>query len=185
LDFISIILIAFGLALDAFAVSVGAGIALGKVTFKQAFRMSFHFGLFQFLMPVIGWLAGRSVRDLIAGPDHWVAFGLLAFVGGKMIWEGLHRCEGEKRGDPTRGATLILLSFATSIDALAVGLSLAFISVAILYPAVVIGLVAAALTALGINLGKKIGERFSHGVEVLGGIVLIGIGAKILLEHLT
>lgn len=185
MDFPSVIVIALGLAMDAFAVSVGTGIVLGRITFRQAFRMSFHFGLFQFLMSVIGWLAGQTVRAYIASFDHWVAFGLLTFVGGKMIWEGLRCGEKKKRGDPTRDVTLIVLSLATSIDALAVGMSLAMIKVPILYPAVIIGIVAAALSALGINFGRRVGRRFSHGVEILGGFILIAIGVKILIEHLA
>ena len=185
MDFPSVIMIAFGLAMDAFAVSVGTGMALGKVTFRQIFRMSFHFGLFQFLMPVIGWLAGRGIHGYVDAFDHWAAFGLLALVGGKMIWEGVRADKVRKRGDPTRGVTLIVLSLATSIDALAVGLSLAMIKVLILYPAVIIGIVAAVLSAIGINLGRRVGRRFSHGVEILGGFILIGIGVKILIEHMA
>ena len=185
MDLPVVFLIALGLAMDAFAVSVGAGMALGKVTFRQIFRMSFHFGLFQFLMPVIGWLAGRGIHGYVAAFDHWAAFGLLALVGGKMIWEGVRADKVRKRGDPTRGVTLIILSVATSIDALAVGASLAMIYVHILYPAIVIGVVAALLSAAGVNLGRFVGARFSHGVEILGGLILIGIGVKILVEHLA
>lgn len=185
MDFFTVILIALGLAMDAFAVSVGAGLALGRVTRRQAFRMSFHFGLFQFLMPIIGWLAGQTVRGYIESYDHWAAFGLLAFVGGKMIWEAFHADGKKERGDPTRGVTLLALSVATSIDALAVGLGLAMLNVNILYPSIVIGVVAAGLSALGINIGRAVGARFSHGVEIIGGLILIGIGTKILIEHLA
>jgi putative Mn2+ efflux pump MntP len=185
MDFVTILLVAVGLALDAFAVSVGIGISRERVSARQSARLGFHFGFFQFMMPVLGWLAGRSISGWIGGIDHWVAFGLLAIIGLKMIREAFRREGARKPGDPTRGVTLIILSVATSIDALAVGLSLAFINVPILYPSVIIGIVAAGLTVVGMNLGKAVGSRFSHGVEILGGLILIGIGVKILLEHIS
>jgi manganese efflux pump family protein len=171
--------------MDAFAVSIGVGLTLRQVSARQTFRMAFHFGLFQAFMPVIGWLAGLTVQEWIAPVDHWIAFGLLALIGGKMIYEALHDSEEDRAGtDPTKGASLVVLSVATSIDALAVGLSLALIDVQIWYPAVVIGLVAGTLSAIGIRLGGRFGALFGRRMEVIGGVVLIAIGVNILVEHL-
>jgi len=176
--------IAVGLAMDALAVAVGAGLALKRLTFRHVFRLAFHFGFFQFLMPVVGWLAGRTVEAHIRAYDHWVAFGLLAFVGGKMLWEARSKEEKAEEGDPTRGWMLVILSIATSIDALAVGLSLALLNVSIWIPSVVIGIVCAAFTTLGILSGARVGRRFGRWPEVIGGLVLLGIGVKILASHL-
>jgi len=175
--------IALGLAMDAFAVAVAAGIALGYVVPRQAFRLSFHFGLFQFLMPIAGWLAGMTVAQYITAYDHWLAFGLLGYVGGKMIWESIAD-HGEKfKGDPTKGSSLVVLSFATSIDALAVGLSMALLGVPVLLPAVVIGLVAAGMTLVGLHLGRHTGSMLGPWMERVGGLILLAIGIKIVLEH--
>ena len=185
MDWITVIAVAFGLALDAFAVSVGTGVALGRVRPVQIFRMAGAFGLFQFAMPLLGWLAGTTVQSHIAAFDHWVAFGLLALIGGKMIYEGCKPLEARKKGDPTRGLTLIVLAVATSIDALAVGLGMAFVGSEILLPAVIIGVVAAGLSVAGLKLGKLIGSRFSHRIEIVGGLVLLGIGVRILAQDLA
>jgi len=171
--------------MDAFAVSIASSAVLRDVTRRQIFRLSFHFGFFQFMMPVIGWLAGLSIADHIASYDHWVAFGLLAFIGGRMIYESFAKKEKLKEtADPTRGLTLVMLSIATSIDALAVGLSFAMLQVRIWYPSVIIGLVAAAMTVIGMRIGGRLGARFGRRMELIGGLVLIGIGIKILIEHI-
>jgi len=232
--------------MDAFAVAVATSVTLGRVTGRQVFRFSFHFGLFQAMMPLAGWLAGRSVQAYIETWDHWVAFGLLAFIGGKAVItavksppsrssshtgdndrasvvgrgplappqprsgdrEGLppdsiapsarRRAEGDPpytsradgsvhgvpRRDPTRGLTLLMLSVATSIDALAVGLSLGMLRLGIWYPILIIGVVTFGLTVLGMLLGARLGSRFGRCTEFFGGLVLIGIGVKILIEHL-
>jgi len=176
--------IAVGLAMDATAVAIATSIMLGRVTGRQIFRFAFHFGLFQALMPVIGWLAGRGLREYIESWDHWVAFALLSMIGGKAIVDVFREGEEEaKVPDPTRGLSLIVLSVATSIDALAVGLSLALLQISIWYPATVIGVVTAGLTVCGMLLGSRVGRRFGLRVRVLGGVILIGIGLKILLEH--
>jgi putative Mn2+ efflux pump MntP len=176
--------IAVALAMDAFAVAIVTGITLVPLTKRRVFRLAFHFGLFQALMPVIGWYAGKAVHEYIAALDHWVAFGLLAFVGGKMVREALKGGEESLSwSDPTSGWALVLLSVATSIDALAVGLSLAMVGSAIVLPALVIGLVAAAFTATGMVLGRQIGSLWGRRVEVVGGLILIAIGAKIVIEH--
>jgi putative Mn2+ efflux pump MntP len=185
LDWWYVIGIAFGLAMDAFAVAIAAGLTIRPLRGRHVFRLAFHFGLFQFLMPVLGWLAGQTLHQWISAFDHWIAFALLAFIGGKMIWESFgseeHR---ENRGDPTRGWLLLTLSVATSIDALAVGLSLAFLRVSIWGPSVVIGIVAATMTAVGMTFGSRVGARFGKWAERVGGLVLVGIGVRILVSHL-
>jgi len=186
LDFITLSGTAFALAMDAFAVSVASGITLKNITFRQTFRLSWHFGVFQALMPIIGWSAGISIRSYIEHFDHWVAFGLLLFIGGNMIREAFHNKEENKqKSDPTKGITLLMLSVATSIDALAVGLSLSMVNISIWFPAFIIGMVATTFTGIGLHLGKKIGgtSHLCSYAEALGGIVLIGIGLKILSEH--
>jgi manganese efflux pump family protein len=184
MSWLTILGLAVGLAMDALAVAIATGLVLGSPTRGQTMRLAFHFGLFQFLMPVAGWLAGRTVEAYIREVDHWLAFGLLAFVGGKMLWEA-RRDEADVRpGDPTRGWMLLVLSVATSVDALAVGLSMAFLQVSIWLPSLVIGLVAFAFTVAGILLGSRVGRALGRWPEVVGGLVLLGIGAKILAEHL-
>jgi manganese efflux pump family protein len=181
LSWLSLLGIAVGLAMDAFAVSIAAGLAVEAVTPRRVFRIAFHFGLFQFLMPVVGWLVGERLAAYFGHYDRWIAFVLLVYVGGRMLWEA--RCEkrAEREGrDPTRGATLVVLSIATSLDALAVGISLALLKVTIWIPAVVIGIVTAVLSAIGITFGGRIGPRWERWAEAAGGIVLVLIGLKIL-----
>lgn len=178
-----LIMVAFGLAMDAFAVSVAAGLIINRVRFPHVFRLGFAFGFFQFVMPVLGWFAGKSIAGYIGGWDHWLAFLLLTAIGVKMILEALFRHD-RPRTDPTRGWTLLTLSVATSIDALAVGLSLALLGVSVWFPAVIIGLVAASLSAVGVLLGKHLARLTGHWIEALGGCVLIAIGLKILFDHL-
>ena len=172
--------------MDAFAVSIATGIHLKKVSFRQMFRLSWHFGLFQAMMPVIGWRAGASVRYYIQRYDHWIAFGLLTFVGGHMIKEamGKNRHQGIQK-DRTKGWTLVMLSVATSIDALAVGFSISLLNISIWTPALIIGIVAGLFSITGLLMGERIGsaERVSLYAEIIGGIVLIAIGLNILHEH--
>jgi putative Mn2+ efflux pump MntP len=186
LDTLTLLAVAFALAMDAFAVSVASGVSLKNVSFLQTFRMAWHFGFFQALMPVIGWSAGLTIRSFIEQYDHWVAFALLAFVGGNMIREAFQRdkVKGQKN-DPTKGLTLVMLSLATSIDALGVGLSLSMIKISIWIPALVIGLVATVFTGAGLHLGKRVGSssHLSRYAEAVGGIVLLAIGLNILYEH--
>ncbi len=186
MDLLSIGAIAVALAMDAFAVAIVAGLTVKPLTERHVFRLAFHFGLFQFLMPILGWAAGHAVQKHIADYDHWIAFGLLSFIGGKMIW-GSVEGDGLKQdswNDPTSGWRLVLLSVATSIDALAVGLSLGLIGSAIIKPALIIGVVAAAFTSLGMILGRKIGSIWGKRVEIAGGLILIFIGLKIVIDHL-
>ena len=183
---INITVIAIGLAMDAFAVSIAAGVSLKKVSARQIFRLAWHFGFFQAMMPVIGWFAGLTVRSLIEHYDHWIAFALLAFVGIRMIWEAFQdETSRDQRLDPTKGWTLVILSVATSIDALAVGLSLSMLKISIWTPALIIGLVAGMFTIIGLQLGQKVGSAASlrRYAEIIGGIVLLLIGLKILYEH--
>ncbi len=185
MNIFNILAIAVGLSMDAFAVSIATGLRLEKVTHRHAFRMAFHFGLFQFLMPVIGFFAGSYLAGSVGKCDHWIAFSLLSFVGGKMLWESRESKADRSAADPTRGAMLLTLSLATSIDALAVGLTMAFLGVSVWMPSIVIGLVTAFLSMAGILFGGRIGNRWSHWAEIAGGVVLILIGLKILLSHLT
>jgi putative Mn2+ efflux pump MntP len=160
-----------------------AGTAVGL---RPTFRLFFHFGLFQGGMTLLGWLAGKTVVTYIASVDHWVAFGLLVFVGVRMILGGLRK-EGETPAipDPSRGLTLVMLSVATSIDALAVGLSLALLDVNVVWAALLIGGVSAVLSLIGLLLGNQLGLRFGKSMEVLGGIILIGIGLRVLITHIV
>jgi putative Mn2+ efflux pump MntP len=181
----TIIGIALGLAMDAFAVSIACSTTLRKVSVRQTFRIGFHFGLFQGLMPVIGWLAGSTANDYIVHFDHWIAFGLLLLVGVKAIYEAWSlKGTTSRRGDPTRGMSLVVYSIATSIDALAIGISLAMLNVDIWYPSLIIGVITAIVSAAGMVLGTTLGTRFGSRIEVLGGIILIGIGINILVSHL-
>ncbi len=184
INWLSLLGLSVGLATDALAVSIAVGLALESVTPRHVFRLSFHFGLFQFMMPVVGWLAGRQLAGYVGGYDHWVAFVLLGGVGGKMLWEAGHAKESKAGRDPTRGLTLVALSLATSLDALAVGLSMAFLRVSMWLPSVVIGVVTAAMTALGITFSNRIGSRFGHWADAAGGSVLILIGLRMLIGHL-
>ncbi len=185
MSLLTIIGIAIGLAMDAFAVSLAAGLAIGRLTGRHVFRAAFHFGLFQFMMPVAGWFAGRTIAQYMAACNHWIAFGLLAFVGGKMIWDAgqAEHPRGDK--DPTRGWSLVILSVATSLDALAVGFSMALLGVSIWLPSIIIGLVAAAMSLAGILIGSRLGGGAKRWAERLGGLILIAIGLRILIEHLS
>ena len=185
MHFLDVLLIAVGLAMDAMVVSAGSGASGRSRGHRASFRLGFHFGLFQFLMPILGWFAGSAIASAMAAVDHWIAFAVLAFVGGRMLKGGLDPQEDTPRGDPSRGWSLILLSIATSIDALAVGFSLALIGVEIWFPAVVIGLVTAVMSVAGLHLGARLGARFGNRMEVVGGVILILVGVRIVVEHLT
>ncbi len=181
---IEILLIAISLAMDAFAVSVAAGTSNWMDGKRAKFRLSFHVGLFQFMMPVIGWYAGIRIAPLISAVDHWVAFGLLLFVGSHMIIGAFKEEEHRLKTNPSKGFTLVLLSVATSIDALAIGFSLAMINVDIWYPSVMIGVITSALSLAGIYLGRYFGEKIGPRMEIVGGVILILIGLRILVTDL-
>ena len=177
--------LAVGLAMDAFAVSITSGLTMQKLKVRYALRIALFFGVFQALMPIIGYLAGLSVREMIENYDHWVAFGLLSFVGGKMLFEAIFMKDEDREIDPNDFGLLFMLAIATSIDALAVGLSLSLLNIEIFMPAILIGIVTFALSFAGVYLGKRIGHLFEQKIEILGGLVLIAIGVKILFEHLS
>ena len=183
MPFPTIFLIALSMAMDAFAVSLGSVVKIGPGP-RPVFRIAFHFGLFQALLPVLGWLFGNTIEPYIKNVDHWVAFGLLVFVGFRMIRSGFSNDEDETVKDPSRGMTMVMLSIAVSIDALAVGLSLGLLGVAIWTPALIIGLVTGALSLIGLRVGNGFGKRYGKPVEVLGGLVLIGIGVRIVISHM-
>ena len=186
MNLLFIIPVALALAMDAFAVSVGVNLSQKGLSKVQTLRMASSFGFFQFIMPVMGWLAGQTVMEAIETVDHWVAFVLLFLIGTKMIYESLKgkKKEDKPREDQTRGFVLLLLSLATSIDALAVGLSFAALGQTVFYPSVVFGSVAFLMTVIGAKIGPLFGRVAGRRAELLGGLVLIFIGAKILLDHL-
>jgi putative Mn2+ efflux pump MntP len=185
--FVLILGMAVALAMDCFAVTLGMACGERGLTMKQAVRMAAAFGGFQFVMPVAGWLAGDKLLGFIRSFDHWVAFGLLALIGGRMIYESFGLSEEEKacRPDQTQGSRLLVLALATSIDALAVGLSLGVVRSGILFPAAVIGATSFVMTIAGAKLGPVVGRIVGRRAELLGGLILIAIGAKILIEHLA
>lgn len=178
--------IAVSLAMDAFSVCIVAGAKIKKITFRHYFRLAFHFGLFQFIMPIIGFYSGVMVESFICCYDHWIALALLSLVGIKMIWESFHcKDKEEKIKDPSRGITLLMLSIATSIDAAAVGFSFAALQSPIILPSIIIGLVCMLFSVIGLFLGDKIGSKLGVWAERIGGMILIIIGIKILIEHLV
>ena len=181
---INIILISISLAMDCFAVSIAGGAAIAKPKIINALKIGISFGLFQAIMPLIGWSIGFSFRNLIENVDHWVAFSLLLIIGIKMLYEAFKKSPGKKKTDITRIPTLLILSIATSIDALVVGISLSIIALSIYLSILIIGLSAFVFSVSGYYLGNKIGKIIGNKVEIIGGIILIGIGVKILIEHL-
>jgi manganese efflux pump family protein len=185
MSLITIIFIALALSMDAFAVSISSGVTIRKMHLRHAFRIAGFFGLFQAFMPVAGWSIGRLAADFIQRYDHWVAFVLLIFIGLKMIYEA-SALDPEKdgRSDPLNIYILLTLAFATSIDAAAVGITMSFLKVAIILPAIIIGMITFIISFAGIYIGNKSGNFFGNKIEIIGGLVLIGIGIKILLEHL-
>jgi putative Mn2+ efflux pump MntP len=184
MSFLEIFLIAVGLAMDAFAVSIGAGTLTSMRDFRSTVRLAFHFGLFQFLMPIVGWFLGSSIQVYVDSIDHWIAFVLLSYIGVKMIYESFKKDDSQKE-NPSKGRTLIILSVATSIDALIVGFTLAMLDVNIWYPSIMIGVITAGLSLLGIWIGKKLGIKLGKVMEVVGGLILIAMGLKILMDHLS
>jgi len=170
--------------MDAVAVSISSGMRLNAIRFRDAAKIALFFGVFQALMPVLGWYAGSHIVRYISFYDHWIAFGLLAFVGFKMIWESFHADGQNSSVNPLDLKVLILLAIATSIDALAVGLGFAFLKVNIVSAVAVIGIITFVLSLIAVYFGKICSCRFGKRVELIGGLLLIGIGLKILLQHL-
>jgi putative Mn2+ efflux pump MntP len=184
-DLLPVLLIAFGLSADCFAVALGGSVSIRNLRYSQVLRTALVFGIAQALMPFIGWLIGRKVISFISGYDHWVAFGLLAVVGGRMLWEAFFEKEkGRGSADLSRGWILFTLAVATSIDALAVGLSFAFLEMNIAYASLIIGVVTFGITILGFYLGRKAGRLLGQRAKIAGGIILIAIGIRILVSHL-
>jgi len=184
MDLLTLFLIAVGLAMDAFAVSVASGMTIANLRIRHAVRIAVFFGGFQALMPVVGWLAGLTLKVYISEFDHWVAFGTLAFLGGKMIYEAHFLSEEDRCRVSIDYVVLLGLAIATSIDALAVGVTFAVLNVEVITPVIVIGLVTFLMSYAGVIIGKRFCNFPSSRVEVLGGLILIGIGLKILVEHL-
>ena len=183
MPFFEILLISLSMAMDAFAVCLAAGALETIHGPRPFFRLSFHFGLFQFIMPVVGWLLGRTVQPLIHSYADWVAFALLASVGVHMIYTSMHGDETNRSADPSHGWTMVLLSIAVSMDALVVGVSLGVLGIFVWYPAILIGVVTGVLSLIGLRIGRIVGRKFGKPVEIIGGLVLIGIGLSILFAH--
>jgi manganese efflux pump family protein len=184
LDIISLLLLAVGLSMDVFSVSAATGCGMGKVGRNQMLRLAFFFGAFHVFMPVIGWYAGDRVAELIAGYDHWLAFLLLAFVGGRMLFEGIRGDEGVDPSRILQLRSLIVFSLAVSIDSIAIGLSFGLSGVPILFPSLLIGATAFVFTYIGVMVGCKTGEWIGRWSEIAGGLVLLLIGLRILLSHI-
>ena len=183
MELFEIIVIAIGLAMDAFAVSVCKGLSMKKIDWKKAIIIAVYFGIFQALMPVLGYFLGSSFSAFVQKVDHWIAFILLSIIGVNMIKESTDD-EVEKRNDNVDFKTMVVLAIATSIDALAVGVTFAFFEVNILLAISIIGIITFILSIFGVIIGNKFGDKFQNKAELAGGIILIIIGVKILLEHL-
>jgi putative Mn2+ efflux pump MntP len=187
LDISTTLIISVGLAMDAFAVSLGVGTSpsdTDEASWRRVLRIALYFGIFQGVMTLLGWLAGSTIAGLISSFDHWVAFGLLLWVGGRMLKEGLGPEEDCRCEDITHGRTLLVLCVATSIDALAVGLSLAMLQVNIFSASTIIAVVTLFLSLVGGFAGHLLGSKFGQRMEIVGGVILIGIGLRILVTHL-
>lgn len=184
MQLLTITLVSLALAMDALAVSLGIGTAGQISTLRGKVRLAAHFGIFQSGMTALGWIAGETVVGYVQGFDHWIAFILLAYVGGKLIKAGLSKDGEAFDQDPSTGRTLVILSFATSIDAFAVGLSISFLNVPILLSVVMIGLVALLLSAAGLFAGVRLGLLFGKRMEIVGGLILLAIGTRVLVTHL-
>ena len=184
MEFLTVILLAIGLSFDSFAVSVCSGLNLPQIRFAQAAKIAIFLAVFQAVMPLVGWMIGNSVKSLIEPVDHWIAFGLLSLIGGKMIIESFIDSETREIKNPLDIKVILTLSLATSIDALAVGFSFATLLSKILIAVFIIGIVTFVASMLGILLGKRTGPTINRYAEVLGGLILVFIGIKILVEHL-
>ncbi len=184
MNLIAILGLALGLAMDAFSVSVATGAVYKKIHVTHIFRLAFFFGIFQMFMPVLGWLGGLTLRDYIHGIDHWIAFVILSIIGLKMVYEAFSLEEADKKDLEMSIIMLLTLSVATSIDALAVGITLSLLDVQIIKTSSIIGIVTFILSIAGVYIGKKFGHIFEKKIEIIGGLLLIGIGVKILLGHL-
>ena len=183
MELLTVLLISIALAMDAFTVSVGVGTCCLVESHRGKLRLAAHFGIFQAGMAALGWVMGETIVGYVAQLDHWIAFGLLAYVGVNLIRAGLGQKEEAFESDPSTGKTLVVLSVATSIDAFAVGLSIALLGIPVLLSVVSIGVVALLLSVVGLVAGARLGERFGKRMEVLGGLILLGIGLRIVVTH--
>ncbi len=184
MDYITLFLIAIGLSFDTFAVSVSTGLILKKIKFQQALKVAFVLAFLQSLMPLMGWFAGKQISQYIGNFDHWIAFVLLSILGIKMIIESYKSEENDKNFNPLKFIVLLGIGIATSIDALVVGISFAFLQTNIWNAILIIGVVTFLVAMLGMLFGKKIGSKFGKRIEIMGGLILISIGLKILLDHI-
>lgn len=184
MSIIEIALIGVGLAMDAFAVSICKGLAMRRMNYKKAIIIAAFFGVFQALMPVLGYVLGTTFANKIAAIDHWIAFILLALIGANMIKEALSSDDDECQDDSLRLGDLIMLSIATSIDALAVGITFAFFNVSLLLSVSMIGIITFIICVIGVKVGNVFGEKYKSKAELAGGLILIVMGAKILIDHL-
>lgn len=191
MGFVELFLLGVGLSMDAFAVAVCKGLGMHRISYKHAVIIALFFGGFQALMPLIGWALGTQFESFVTPVDHWIAFVLLAFIGGKMLWDAFHEekddedgCDCGKTDDRLDLRELTLLAVATSIDALAVGITFAFLQVDIVPAIVTIGITTFVLSLVGVIVGNQFGSRFERPATIAGGVVLILLGVKILLEHL-
>jgi manganese efflux pump family protein len=185
MELLSVITIAVGLAMDTFAVSIVTGAAYKQLHIRHVLRMAGFFGGFQAFMPVIGYLAGLTVRQYVSSYDHWIAFGILAAVGLKMIYESFKIKEEKNTPDPSSLMVVLILAVATSIDALAVGVTISLITNAIALAVIIIGAVTFGMSFAGVYIGKKFGHFFEGGIEIIGGLVLIALGIKIVIQHIA
>lgn len=187
MGFGTIFLLAIGLAMDAMAVSAARGLAVERVRVRHVLTVALAFGGFQAFMPAVGWVAGSEIGPTVAAWDHWIAFGLLAGIGGKMLWDSTRGSEHEltHRADLFGPKVMLILAIATSIDALAAGISLPMLHAPLVPSIVVIGAVTAVLSAVGLFAGRRFGDVLGARLDAVGGVVLIGIGGKILVQHLT
>jgi len=187
MDWIQLVLIAVSLSMDAFAVALCKGLCMKRINYKHAGVIALFFGAFQALMPLIGWFLGKQFEQYITPIDHWIAFVLLGYIGGKMIWDALHEdnegqaCDIEEKLDLKE---LFIMAVATSIDALAVGITFAFLNVSIVPSVCAIGLITFVLSLVGVVVGNRFGNKFQSKAQLAGGAVLVLIGLRILLEHL-
>jgi putative Mn2+ efflux pump MntP len=182
---ITVLLIALGVSADAFAVSLGRGLQIRRLRVREALAIAVTFGVFQAVMPLLGWLLGTGLSDYVTNVDHWIAFALLSLIGGKMLWEAFHDSDGGSADDGIQPGELLVLGVATSIDALAVGISFAFLDVQIWAAAGAIGVTTLLVSLVGVLIGHRVGVRFRRPAEVAGGAILILIGVRILLDHLS
>ena len=183
MDIISIVIIAIGLSMDSFAVSITNGLTIREINLKKILIITFSLAIFQALMPLLGWFIGTGFKKYITEIDHWIAFLLLSFIGFKMIYEGIKKNNDSEKSE-LKFLILIGQSFATSIDAFAVGISFAFLNLSITTPILIIGVVTLIISFIGLSLGKFLGTKFGKSAEIFGGLVLTGMGIKVLIEHL-